>query len=193
MTTKSRSKPARTQTRAIVVEHHGHLRSITATVLGLLAAHRSLAPVRKGYQAPRWSITHLPSGRRVTDISPSKQKAVELLRALQHFDWRFYTAEDVERGTVIQIWALTKQVEQTTDEKEATVNKLTEDYLRAGQNLADAVEDTLRRIAPGTAPVAELQEALRLYRREELHVLNWRAVEATTTVRPMAEPSEKAS
>ena len=70
------------------------------------------------------------------------------------------------------------------------MDQLTKNFLRAGQKLADAVEDTLPLTVPGTVPVAELQEALRLYRREEPHVLNWRAVEATT-VRPMAELSEK--
>jgi hypothetical protein len=180
MTKKPPSKTPRTETRTIVVEVDGRLRSIKATTLGLLAAHRSLAPVKKGYNAPRWSITHLPSGRRVTDISPTKKKAVELLKALQGFHWRFYEAEDVKHGIVIQIWAITKQLEQSTEENEATMSKLTEDYQRACQRLADAAEDALRNTPPGTKPDPELKEALRLFRREELFLINARAVAATT-------------
>ena len=134
----------------------------------------------------------MPSGRRVTDISPSKAKAIELLRALQPFSWSFYEAETVPRGTVIQVWALTRQLEQSDEENKFAMDGMIEDYIRAGQNLADAVEDLLRRTVAGTAPVADLQEALRLFRREELHILNWRAVEATA-VKPVAPLLEKVS
>jgi hypothetical protein len=180
MTKKSPSKPPRTQTRTIVVEIDGRLRQVRATVLGLLGAHRTVAPVKKGYNVPRWSITHLPSGRRVTDISPSRSKAIELLKALQGFSWGFYEAEDVKHGVVIQIWAITRQLEQTTEENEAIMSRLSEDYQRASRNLADAAADVLRRTPPGTEPDPELKEALRLFRREELFLINTRAIEATT-------------